>query len=78
MFSQSDPKLKLLDPKDAAEFLGVKEQTLAVWRSARRYDLPYIKCGRLIKYREQALLDFLESRTVRPMAGVSAAAAARP
>lgn len=42
---------KLLTPKQAAEYLGVKENTLAVWRSTKRYDLPYIKIGKSIRYK---------------------------
>lgn len=55
----------LLDEKQAAEFLGVKPSSLQVWRSARRYDLAYIKVGRCVRYRKSALVAFLDSRTVR-------------
>jgi hypothetical protein len=41
----------LLDPEQAAKYLGVKPETLAVWRCTKRYDLPYIKVGRCIRYR---------------------------
>ena len=54
----------LLTPDQAAEYLGIKRQTLAVWRSSRRYALPYILCGRLVKYRQSDLDAFLTSRTV--------------
>ena len=53
-----------LGTKDAAQFLGLKEQTLAIWRSAKRYDLPYIRVGRSIRYRISDLERFLERRTV--------------
>ncbi|MBT4880871.1 MAG: helix-turn-helix domain-containing protein [Alphaproteobacteria bacterium] len=55
---------RLLSRKEAAEFLGVKEITLAVWKSTKRYNLPVIKVGRLVKYRYADLLDFVERRTV--------------
>ena len=42
---------RLLSTIEAAEYLGIKPQTLAVWRSTQRYDLPYIRCGAAIKYR---------------------------
>lgn len=42
----------LLSRKEAAEFLGVKEITLAVWKSTKRYDLPVVKVGRLVRYRQ--------------------------
>lgn len=47
----------------AAEYLGVATQTLAVWASTGRYDLPFIKVGRLAKYRQADLDAWLESRT---------------
>lgn len=53
-----------LDAKQAAEFLGVQEQTLAAWRCNRKYPLPYIKVGRKIRYRLSDLERFLASRTV--------------
>lgn len=49
--------------KQAAEFLGVKENTLAVWYATRRYDLPVVKVGRLRKYRLSDLLEFLDKQT---------------
>ncbi len=52
----------LHDEKSAAEFLGLEPGTLAVWRSTRRYNLPFVKIGRLVKYRESDLLAFVESR----------------
>ncbi|MFW0778199.1 MAG: helix-turn-helix domain-containing protein [Rickettsiales bacterium] len=53
----------LLTRKQAAEFLGVKEHTLAVWACNKRYTLPYVKVGRLVKYRYSDLLAFVEART---------------
>lgn len=53
----------LYNRKQAAEFLGVKENTLAVWLTTRRYDLPVIKIGRLCKYRLSDLLEFLDKQT---------------
>ena len=50
----------LLSAADAAAFLGVQEQTLAVWRSSGRYSLPFVKIGRCVKYRESDLTAFVE------------------
>jgi excisionase family DNA binding protein len=58
------PLLPLLTEKQAAEYLGVAPQTLAVWRSAHRHDLPYIKVGTSVRYRQDALERWLEQRTV--------------
>jgi len=40
----------LLTPKETANYLGVTEKTLAVWRCTQRYAIPFIKVGRLVKY----------------------------
>lgn len=55
---------KLLDRTQAAEYLGVKPRTLDVWASTRRYNLKFIKVGRLAKYRKEDLDEFLNRRTV--------------
>jgi excisionase family DNA binding protein len=57
-------KSPLFDPGKAAEFLGISKETLAMWRCTKRYPLPYIKVGRLVRYREADLAAFLESRRV--------------
>ena len=49
----------LLSPEDVAGNLGVSVQTLASWRSNGRYDLPYVKIGRLVRYRKSAIDDFI-------------------
>jgi predicted site-specific integrase-resolvase len=54
----------VLNRKQAAEFLGVAEQTLAVWASTRRYRLPFIRVGRRAMYRIADLEKFLTERTV--------------
>lgn len=54
---------KMLNPKEAAQLLGVSVQTLNVWRCTKRYDLPYTKIGRLIRYRESDLSRFVDQRS---------------
>jgi excisionase family DNA binding protein len=54
----------LLTRKQAAEYLGVTEHTLSVWKCTGRYSLTCIKVGRLVKYRKSDLDAFLERRTV--------------
>lgn len=56
----SDP---LYDTAEAADYIGVKENTLTVWRCIGRYGIEYIKVGRLVKYRKSALDAFLYRRT---------------
>lgn len=54
----------LLTRKEAAEYLGVKEDTLAVWACSKRYELPMVKIGRLVKYKQSDLDGFIQSRTI--------------
>lgn len=54
--------LKLLKPQDVAEMLGVSVETLNVWRATNRYPLPYVKAGRLVRYRPDDVNTFIESR----------------
>ena len=53
----------LLDEKAAAQFLDNSPGTLSVWRSTGRYNLPFIKIGRNVRYRRSDLLAWLEKRT---------------
>lgn len=55
---------------EAADYLGLKSQTLDVWASTKRYNLKYIKVGRLAKYRKEDLDDFLARRTVNIEDGI--------
>ncbi len=55
---------ELLTREQAAEYLGVTASTLAVWACAKRYNLSYVKVGRLVKYRRADLDAFIERRTI--------------
>lgn len=55
---------ELLTRIEAAEYLGISENTLAIWKSTGRYNLPVVKVGRLAKYRRSDLDRFLNSRTM--------------
>ncbi|MBX3151512.1 helix-turn-helix domain-containing protein [Candidatus Obscuribacterales bacterium] len=50
---------ELLTRREAATYLGVSEQTLAIWKCTGRYNLPYIKIGRLVKYKKADLDAFI-------------------
>lgn len=52
---------RLLSRAEAAEFLGVSKGTLEIWASTKRYNLPFIKIGRLAKYRLTDLQEFVNS-----------------
>ncbi|PTR14215.1 helix-turn-helix protein [Nitrosospira sp. Nsp2] len=53
-----------LSSTDAAAYLGITAGTLNVWRCTKRYLIPYIKVGRLVKYRVADLDSWLASRTI--------------
>lgn len=55
---------QLLTRREAADLLGLKAQTLAVWASTGKNDLPYIAVGGRTRYRLSAIEEWLESRTV--------------
>lgn len=54
----------LYDRQQAATYLGIKPNTLATWNCTKRYRIPYIKVGRLVKYRISDLDEFLQQRTI--------------
>jgi excisionase family DNA binding protein len=56
--------IDLISPRDAANVLKVTEGTLAVWRCNRRYDLPFVRVGRSVKYQRADIERFVEQRTV--------------
>jgi excisionase family DNA binding protein len=52
----------LLDEKQAAEYLTISPGTLSVWRSTGRWQLPFVKIGRCVRYRHSDLDAWLEAR----------------
>jgi excisionase family DNA binding protein len=54
----------LLDTQAAASYLNIKPHTLEIWRSVRRHEIPYIRVGKLIRYRRSVLDAWLEARTI--------------
>jgi len=56
---------ELLTRDEAARYLGLKPQTLAVWASTGRYELPFIRAGRYVRYRKQDLDRWLDSRVFK-------------
>ncbi len=54
---------RLLTPQHAALLLGIAPDTLAVWRSTGRYDLPFVKVGRKVMYHREDIQSFIEQRT---------------
>jgi excisionase family DNA binding protein len=54
----------LLNTEQAATYLGVTSRTLEVWRCTKRHAIPYIKVGRLVKYRKTELDHWLARQTI--------------
>lgn len=63
--SKAEPDHEALrTPEETAQLIGVSPGTLAVWRSARRYPLRFIKVGSRVRYRMEDIQSFLSERTV--------------
>lgn len=65
----SAPTLKdispaVVDTAEAAKYLGVAPHSLEIWRSNRRYQIPYVKVGARVRYRISDLDAWLASRVV--------------
>ena len=58
-----DRTRELVDEQEAARILDTTPGTLSVWRSTGRYNLPFIKVGRNVRYRRADLEAWLEERT---------------
>lgn len=53
----------LVDERTAAAIIDVAPGTLSVWRSTGRYELPFLKIGRKVRYRRTDLEAWLAKRT---------------
>lgn len=48
-----------ITPAEASQVLGATVGTLEVWRCTGRYNLPFVKIGRLVRYPLQGVAEFL-------------------
>jgi predicted DNA-binding transcriptional regulator AlpA len=55
----------LWDDPQLAKALDVQPQTPAAWRN-RNQGPPYLKIGKLVRYRPSLVKEWLETRVVRP------------
>lgn len=68
-FSQPPNGIVWMTRQEAADYLGVRAQTLAVWASTHRYNLRFFKVGaKSVRYKRSDLDAFLESRVVETAA----------
>jgi excisionase family DNA binding protein len=63
---------RLLTRGEAARYLGLCEQTLAQWVTARRYNLRYVKLGRAVRYSKADLDRFVSEHTIGAPSAASA------
>lgn len=57
------PTNDLLNEVQAAILLDTSVGTLQVWRSTGRYQIPFVKIGRNVRYKRADLEEWIESRT---------------
>jgi excisionase family DNA binding protein len=60
-------------PKELAEYLNLKTQTLALWRATGRHGLPFVRCGSAIRYRKLDVEKWLAERSGTSCAQVAMA-----
>jgi hypothetical protein len=59
---------RLLTTAEAAHVLGLRAQTLSIWRCKKRYGLRFVKMGGAVRYLMADLVKFLEASAVTPTA----------
>ncbi len=62
MTTATPTAIKLLNTAQAAELLGVKKNTLEIWRYEKKGP-KFRKVGALVRYAESDLLAYLDERT---------------
>lgn len=55
---------EIMSRKEAADYLGISESTMANWACTKKYHIPYFRVGRKVKYRRQDLDEFMENNRV--------------
>lgn len=63
--AQSKMNEQLLSRREAAKFLGVKENTLAIWKLTNRQVIPTYKVGKFIKYKASDLQKFIDDKLIQ-------------
>ena len=60
--SLPDHAAALLTPRDVARQLAVSEETLTTWRCTRRQHIPFVKVGRLVRYKREDVSAYIAER----------------
>ena len=61
----------LLTENEAAALLKVQPATLATWRVRGRPNLPFVRVGRCVRYRQQDISAFIEGHLQSAGGGVA-------
>lgn len=61
--SKQQKQSPMTDENGAAEYIGIKPHTMSTWRCTGRYNLPFVKVGRSVKYRYEDLDAFIARNT---------------
>lgn len=69
---------QMLSRAQAAVYLNVKPQTLSMWACTGRHSLPFIRCGRLTRYRRSDLDAWIQGRRGTSSAEIKAAETQTP
>ena len=51
-----------LSPKELSNFIGISVGTLAVWRTNKTYQIPYLKIGGKVMYPVAEVNQWIQSR----------------
>ena len=62
MVSNNGVGKRLLNVEEAAEYLGLKVDT--IYKKTRLRELPYVKVGRALRFDVKALQRFIEQHTI--------------
>lgn len=64
MITNQPPRTDLLTREKAAEYLGIATSTLANWACTKKFNLPYFRVGRSVRYKKSDLDAFVLSGEV--------------
>lgn len=61
--TDGDEGVTLLTPQEAADILRAQKNTLAIWRMTPGAGPDFVKRGRLVFYRPEAIREYLDRNT---------------
>jgi Helix-turn-helix domain len=67
---------RFITRREFAGLLGVKDETLAQWAWRGSPEIPYFRCGRVVRYRIKDVQRFIDQRMATSAAGHAAVATA--